>query len=519
MATFNQEISLTQEDLDLFYNISASIHSSDDLDKILQNILYKIKEVLAVEGTSIALHDEKKKEFYFIHPVERQRESAKKGLDEMRFPDDYGVAGKVLREKQLETIDDVAKDKRFSGKLDIQHSFDTRSMICAPLRTRKGVIGVLYALNKKSGKFTPKDALLLEILSGTIAIAVENAKLYGEIPQLANFLEEEHTRPKAEKQDCFTEQGIIGDSDAMLRVKELFHKVVGTTTRVLLQGETGTGKELVAKAIHYCGPLKDKPFVAQNCGALSENLLESELFGHVKGAFTGAIADKKGLFELANGGTVFLDEIADMPRAMQTKLLRVLQEGQLRPVGGSKDIEVNFRLISSSNRDLLEKVNEEEEENKFREDLYYRIQVFPIKLPPLAERKTDIILLATHFLKKLAKKHNKPVAKLTHEALMLFLEFNWPGNVRELENEIECALTMAGKDPEITAAHISERIKKSRKEGSTENQEPTTLEQTRRQQVIKVLRETDGNRTQAARILGVSRQGLLNMIARFKIEL
>jgi Nif-specific regulatory protein len=236
--------------------------------------------------------------------VEKQSEGAKKGLDEMRFPDDYGVAGWVLREKQLVTIDDVAKDERFSDKLDIQHSFDTRSMICVPLRTRKGVIGVLYALNKLDGKFTPKDKLLLEILSDTIAIAVENAKLYGEIPQLANFLEEEYTRLKAEKQDSeelddFTEQGIIGDSEAMLNLKELFHKVVGTTTRILLQGDTGTGKELLAKAIHYCGPLKNKPFVAQNCGALSENLLESELFGHVKGAFTGAIADKKGLFELA----------------------------------------------------------------------------------------------------------------------------------------------------------------------------------------------------------------------------
>jgi Nif-specific regulatory protein len=455
-----------------------------------------------------------------IHSVEKQSEGAKKGLDEMRFPDDYGVAGWVLREKQLVTIDDVAKDERFSDKLDIQHSFDTRSMICVPLRTRKGVIGVLYALNKLDGKFTPKDKLLLEILSDTIAIAVENAKLYGEIPQLANFLEEEYTRLKAEKQDSeelddFTEQGIIGDSEAMLNLKELFHKVVGTTTRILLQGDTGTGKELLAKAIHYCGPLKNKPFVAQNCGALSENLLESELFGHVKGAFTGAIADKKGLFELANGGTVFLDEISDMPHAMQTTLLRVLQEGQVRPVGGSKDIEVNFRLIASSNCDLLKKVKDE----KFRKDLFYRIQVFPIVLPPLKDRKADIHLLATHFFKKFAKKLNKPVPKLTHEVLMLFYQHNWPGNVRELENEIERALTMAEDDREITAEHISEEIKKSSEEGATAKQGAMTLEEIERQEVIKALRSTGGNRSQAARILGLSRQGLLNKIARYEIEL
>jgi Nif-specific regulatory protein len=496
------------------------MHSSDDLDKMLQNILDKIKEVLTVDGTSIALHDEKNKEFYFIQTVERQREGAKKWKDEMRFPDDYGVAGWVLREKQLVTIDDVAEDERFPDKLDIQQPFVTRSMICVPLRTRKGVIGVLYALNKKSGKFTPKDALLLEILSGTIAIAVENAKLYGEIPQLAKFLEAEDMRLKAEKkdseeQDDFTEHGIIGDSDAMLNLKELFHKVVGTETRVLLLGETGTGKELLAKAIHNCGPLKDREFVAENCGALSENLIESELFGHVKGAFTGAIADKEGLFERAAGGTVFLDEISEMPYDMQTKLLRVLQEGQIRPVGGSKYRQVNFRLIASSNRDLLEEVNE----GNFRADLFYRIQVFPIVLPPLRDKQTDIHLLATHFFKKFAKKLNKPVAKLTHEVLMLFYQYDWPGNVRQLENEIERALTLAGDDREITAEHISEEIKESRKEDSTAKQGGRTLKEKERQEVIKALRSTGGNRSHAARILGLSRQGLLNKIARYEIEL
>jgi Nif-specific regulatory protein len=316
-------------------------------------------------------------------------------------------------------------------------------------------------------------------------------------------------------QDCFTIQGIIGESIPMLGAKELLHKVIGTTTSVLLQGETGTGKELLAKAVHNCGPLKDRPFVAENCGALSENLLESELFGHVKGAFTGAIVDKKGLFELANGGTVFLDEIADMSHAMQTKLLRVLQEMQVRPVGGSHYIEVNFRLIASSNRDLLEEVKK----GNFRDDLFYRIQVFPIVLPPLRDKKEDIHLLATHFFKKFAKKFNKPVAKLTHEVLMLFYQYNWPGNVRELENEIEFALTLAGDDREITEEYISEKIKGSIKEGSTAKQGGRTLKEKERQEVIKALRSTGGNRSQAARILGLSRQGLLNKIARYEIEL
>ncbi len=307
-------------------------------------------------------------------------------MDQMRFPDDYGVAGWVLRENRSVLIPDVSRDERFSDKLGIQHDFITRSMICVPLKTRKESIGVLYTLNKRKGEFTPKEVRLPEILSGTTAIAIDNAKLYGEIRQYATSLEKENVRLKFEVQNRFNLQGIIGSSSPMRSVFELLNKVIGTPTSVLIQGETGTGKELLAKVNHYNSALKEIPFIAENCGALSENLLESELFGHVRGAFTGAIADKKGLFELADGGTVFLDEIADMPHAMQTKLLRVLQEGQVRPVGGSHYRQVNFRLITSSNRELLEEVKK----GNFRDDLYYRVQVFPIKLPALRERKEDI---------------------------------------------------------------------------------------------------------------------------------
>jgi Nif-specific regulatory protein len=287
----------------------------------------------------------------------------------------------------------------------------------------------------------------------------------------------------------------------------------------LIQGETGTGKELLAKVIHYNSTLKDKPFIAENCGALSENLLESELFGHVKGAFTGAIADKRGLFELAEGGTVFLDEIVDMPHAMQTKLLRVLQEGQVRPVGGSHYRQVNFRLITSSNRDLLEEVKK----GNFRDDLYYRVQVFPIRLPPIRERKEDIPLLAAHFLEKFAKKLNLPDARLTPWALDLLAQFDWPGNVRELENEIERALTLAGGDREIQAAYLSEKITGTLGQDAINQVNGMTLrdatERMELQMVTKALRDTDGNRSKAARILGLTRQGLLNKIARYKIEI
>jgi Nif-specific regulatory protein len=305
----------------------------------------------------------------------------------------------------------------------------------------------------------------------------------------------------------------------MRRVFELLNKVIETPTSVLIQGETGTGKELLAKVIHYNSAMKDKPFIAENCGALSENLLESELFGHVKGAFTGAIADKKGLFEMADGGTVFLDEIVDMPHSMQTKLLRVLQEGQVRPVGGSHFREVNFRLITSSNRELLKEV----EVGNFRDDLYYRVQVFPIKLPPLRQRKEDIPLLAAHFLEKYAKKLNQPVARLTPWALDLLVQFDWPGNVRELENEIERALTLAGGDREIQASYLSEKITGTVGKIDTNQMDGMSLrdaiERMELQMVTRALRDTGGNRSKAARMLGLTRQGLINKIARYKIEI
>jgi len=297
MVTSNRDILLTNEDFNLLYQVSKSIHSIHDLAKMLQNILLKIKEVFAIEGASIALHDAGNKELYFIRTVEEQRGIAQRRMDQMRFPDDYGVAGWVLRENCPVIIPDVCCDERFSNTLDIQQDFITRSMICVPLKTSKGPIGVLYTLNKLEGEFTPKEARLLEILSATIAIAIENAKLYGRIRQYATSLEKENVRLKSEVQNRFNIQGIIGSSAPMRRVFELLKKVIGTSTSVLIQGETGTGKELLAKVIHYSSALKDKPLIAENCGALSENLLESELFGHVKGAFTGAMADKKGLFE------------------------------------------------------------------------------------------------------------------------------------------------------------------------------------------------------------------------------
>jgi Nif-specific regulatory protein len=519
MAENNPDILLNAADLDLLNEVSTAVHSIHDLDEMLRNVLDKIKDVFGIDGASIALHDRRRKELYFIQTIEKITKGDPHKMADMRFPDDYGVAGWVLKEQQSVLIPDVTQDSRFTQKLDLQQNLDTRSMICVPLKTRKRVMGVLYAINKHDAEFVPKDLRLLEVLSVIIAVSIENARLYGEVQQYASSLEKENYRLKTECQARFNLQGIIGSSTAMQRVFTLLDKVIDTDTAVLIQGETGTGKELLAKVIHYNGPLKNKPFVAENCGALSENLLESEIFGHVKGAFTGAISDKKGLFELANGGTVFLDEISDMPFSMQTKLLRVLQENQIRPVGGSQYKHVSFRLISSSNRDLYELVNEKQ----FREDLFYRIQVFPIVIPPLRERKEDIPLLVTHFLEQHAARLDRPLARLTPGALETLVQFDWPGNVRELENEIERALTLAGDDTELTEDYLSERMKTAADITGAPNATAATLKeataQVERQMVLEALRKSGGNRSQAARDLGLTRQGLLNKIARYDIQL
>jgi Nif-specific regulatory protein len=504
MEEIRQEDSFTKEELSLLYETSTSIHAIRDLDEMLRSIMAKIKTVFHIEGASIALHDAERNEFYFIRTVEEEKDR------------DYV---RVVRENRPVIIPDVSKDDRFYKGLNHKEDFVTKSMICVPLRTRRGLLGVLYALNKLEGEFTDKEARLLEILSGTVAVSIENARLYGELKRYASSLEQENRMLKSEVQQRFNLHGVIGSSPAMRLVFALIDKVIDTTTSVLIQGETGTGKELIARVIHYNGPLKDKPFVVENCGALSENLLESELFGHVKGAFTGAIADKKGLFEQANGGTVFLDEIGEMSAAMQVKLLRVLQEGQLRPVGGSRQIHINVRLIASTNRNLEEGVKK----GNFREDLFYRVSVFPVTLPPLRERREDIPFLAAHFLKKFAKKLKRPVARLTPHAIDILSQFDWPGNVRELENEIERAVTMAGKEREISEEHLSEKIKALSEKGILIQETDGTLkevtERIEQRIVFETLQKTRGNRSQAARMLGLTRQGLLNKIARYNISL
>ncbi len=321
-------------------------------------------------------------------------------------------------------------------------------------------------------------------------------------------LQKENVLLKQAVRDRFHFGNIIGQSPKMVVLYDLLEKVSPTKTNILVTGESGTGKELVAKAIHYNSPRKEKPFVTLNCGAIPESLIESELFGHMKGAFTDAIATKKGLFEVADEGTIFLDEISELPLLMQVKLLRVLQDKEFKRVGGTEDIRVDVRIIAATNKELEEAVKEK----RFREDLFYRLNVIQIKLPPLRDRREDIQTLANHFLKKYSQELNKNILKISPEALQILLNYEYPGNVRELQNIIERAVALESS-PDLTAHNLSSYLSEQPllRKGPIDIEIPNEgidlekmVEDLERTLLLKALDRTKGIKKKAAELLHIN---------------
>lgn len=352
----------------------------------------------------------------------------------------------------------------------------------------------------------------------------ENQRLTHALREANEKLAQENLYLRREVEGRYSFDAIIGSSPAMERVFEILEKVAQTDATVLVTGDTGTGKELVARAVHYSGSRKKRPFVAQNCGALPETLLESELFGHKRGAFTGAHSDKKGLFELADRGTVFLDEIGETGPSMQVRLLRVLQEGEIRPLGTAETRSVDVRIVAATNRDLQKEV----EEGRFREDLFYRLRVVEIHVPALSERRDDIPELAHHFLDRANEKMNRTLQGFTNGAMDRLVAHTWKGNVRELENEIERVVALSGEAERVSVDMLSEHVSgvqqgSGAQAGSAlsgqipEGHLSNAVDELKREMIRRALEET-GNKSRAAESLGMPRQSLQKMMKRLGME-
>ncbi len=348
-------------------------------------------------------------------------------------------------------------------------------------------------------------------------LATQNVELTAALAQANERLRRENLYLRREVERRYAFDQILGDSPAMQRVFDVMEKVAQTSATVLLTGETGTGKDLVARAIHYAGPRRERRFVAQNCAALPDTLLESELFGHKRGAFTGAHADKKGLFEVADGGTIFLDEVGETNPGMQVRLLRVLQDGEIRPLGSSETRRVDVRVIAATNRDLRRMV----QEGHFREDLFYRLRVVEIDLPPLRERRSDIPLLAQHFLEETNREMSRQLKGFTNAAMDRLVGYAWSGNVRELENEIERAVALAGDAEAIAVEMLSEHVR-----GGGPNSVAAVgegelggwdlnrcVDDLKRRLILGAIEQT-GSKSRAAERLGIPRQSLQKMMKR-----
>jgi Nif-specific regulatory protein len=391
------------------------------------------------------------------------------------------------------------------------------SILALPLWRGDDIIGLIQADNRASaGMFSETDLEVGLLLAAQASLAIDNATLVQRLRVAEERARGENVYLRRKEQRIKFDN-IIGDSPAMKSVFAQLDRVVDTRATVCIEGETGTGKELIASAIHHRSQRRDKMFVAQNCAALPENLLESELFGHKRGAFTSADADKKGLFEIADGGTLFLDEMGEMPLTLQAKLLRVLQDGTIRPVGATSEKQVDVRILCATNRDLSAEV----EKGRFRQDLYYRLMVFPITLPPLRERREDIPALAAHFLKRYADEYRCELPGLTQDGLDALASYNWPGNIRELENEIQRLVIQAESGHWIEITDLSPRLRKI--EGTITKIAPQKgtlremMDQVERWLITEALREHGGNKTKTAVTLGITREGLHKKLAKFGV--
>jgi Nif-specific regulatory protein len=478
---------------------SAAINASLDLQRTLEAIARTAAMVMQAEASSVLLLDRRRNKLVFKAAI-GDRGDALLGEE---FDANLGIAGKVAATARPALVTDVHFEKSFFKGIDDKSSFTTRGLIAAPLIHNNETIGVVEVLNKVGQQnFSEEDLELLQIFANLAANGAVNAQAHERLRMENRGLRE--TMRLGDQ--------IIGQSETLRQCLDLCARVAGSNATVLLLGDTGTGKELMAKHIHGNSPRREKPFIAINCAALPETLLESELFGHEKGAFTGAVTQKIGRFELADNGTLFLDEIGDISPSTQVKLLRVLQEREFVRVGGTRTVSCDVRIIAATNRNLREAM----EKGQFREDLYYRLNVFPIPLPPLRNRREDIPGLVEHFVRRAATELGLSAPEIDGDAMALLAGYDWPGNIRELQNVIERAVLLSD-GLRLAPAHLPREVTGGADEATRAKSE-SGLWGYEKALIVKALKENNWNQSKAARTLGISRDNLRYRIKKFNIE-
>jgi Nif-specific regulatory protein len=426
----------SEKEIEILYQISqVAMTRPHTVSELMVEVLDIIETELRVSRATLTLRKPDTDVFVIeacrgLTPQEEQRGEYKEG---------EGVTGRVAQTGESALIPDISKDPRFLNRTRSRTDRQT-SFICVPIVHQKNVIGTMSIdlLDMAETELRGYQRFL-ELVANILAEAVAGIR---EAIEERTSLISENERLRRQLGDRYRMHNIIGNCSSMRSVYEQIVQVADSTATVLIRGESGTGKELVARAIHYGGERRNNAFVSVNCAALPENLIESELFGHEKGAFTGATQQRKGRFEMANGGTIFLDEIGDISPAVQVRLLRVLQERTFERVGSNEAVSVNVRVLAATSRNLEKEI----EKGGFREDLYYRLNVFPIILPPLRERRSDTMLLVDHFLQKYSEMYGKNIKRISTSAINMMMAYHWPGNVRELENCVERAVLTASDD-------------------------------------------------------------------------
>lgn len=499
------------KELSLLFEISTRLNESLDLKTVLKPILQITAEHMKIPRGTLTILNRNSgeivvEEAYGLKPEEKAKGKYRVG---------EGVTGKVIYTGQPVVIPHISDEPLFLDKTGARKNLDTSNIafLCVPIKAGIETIGALSAdCPSRENSVLEENLRLLTIIASTISQAV---RLRQQAQEQLDKMTEENRRLQDQLQDRYRSKTIIGNSRAMHGVYTLIDKVCRTNTTVLILGESGVGKERIAHAIHYGSPRADKPFVKINCAALPESLVESELFGHEKGAFTGAASTRKGRFEIADRGTIFLDEIGDLSLAVQTKLLRVLQEKEFERIGDNTTLHVDVRVIAATNRNLENLM----EEGKFREDLYYRLSIFPILVPPLRERKKDIVLLTNHFVEKFCEEQDRKIVEITPPAMDMLAAYHWPGNVRELENCIERAIILCNEGI-IDTHHLPANLHILRDIGAPEEEPPfrNVMSKLEKDIITEELKRSRGNMAKAARTLGITERMMGLRVARYEID-